>query len=395
LLLTRGILSDRLMRRLLCSFSGRPEEKMENRASDVPTENLIAHPAVRAWSKLHHRAAVPCRIQALRPPRKRRHKASAFRVDGIGPKGSSIVAKLCLRETAELECLIYESILPKLSIPRLEYYGTIRSEDPERDWIFVEDAGDERYSRNDGEHRRLAAEWIATLHTSAQNLPALKQLPDRGPAHYLNCLRAARRRIDASRSNAVITRDQRTVLDRVDAYLQLFEDSWSDLERLCQSMPRTLIHGDLGGRNGRIKNRGGHRTLVVFDWETAGTGVPAADLTSSRIDALSCCLDTYFSHTKGAWPFLTLENIVLFERIGRIFRLMAAINWATLDLSFERADCIPRPISYMQSYFERIEYELQDPVWTSLLGAVSGTFGNASQSVGAISYSDLGCGVKE
>jgi hypothetical protein len=368
---------------------------MENRASYIPTEDLTAHPAVCAWSTLHHGAARPRSIQALRAPRKRKHKSCTFRLDEIGPRGSSIVAKLCLRETAELERLIYENILPNLPIPRLEYYGTIGSEDPEMDWIFVEDAGDDRYSRNDEVHRRLAAEWIGTLHVSAWDLPALKQLPDRGPAHYLNCLRSARQRIEASRSNPVITRDQRTVLDRVDAYLQLFEGSWSELERLCQSMPRTLIHGDLGGRNGRIRNNGDHRTLVVFDWETAGIGVPAGDLTSSRIDALSCCLRTYFSATKEVWPFLTLEDIVMFERIGRIFRVIAAIDWASVELSIERADCLPKPVSCMRSYLERIEYELQDPVWPAQFGGISGTFRNVSQPVGTISYSELGCGLKE
>jgi Phosphotransferase enzyme family len=340
---------------------------MDNLASYSTSEDLRTHPAVSAWLTLRQGGAEPRNIVALRPPRKRRHKSCTFRLDGIGRQGSSIVAKLCLKETAELERFIYESILPDLPVPQLEYYGTVESDDPEMGWIFVEDAGDERYSRNDKVHRRLAAEWIATMHVSAWNLPALKQLPDRGPAHYLNCLRSARQRIAASRANTVITRDQRTVIDRVDAYLQFFEDSWSELERLCQSMPRTLVHGDLGGRNGRIRNIGGRRTLVVFDWETAGIGVPAGDLTSSRIDALSCCLQTYFSTAKEAWPFLTLDNIVQFERIGRIFRVLAAIDWASVELSFERADCLPKPVSCMRSYLDRIEYELREPVWTNQL----------------------------
>lgn len=367
---------------------------MDNRASSVPSEDPGAHPAVRAWLTLQHSGAEPSNIVALRPLRKRRHKSCAYRLDGVGRRGSSIVAKLCLRETAELEQFIYESILPNLPVPRLEYYGTIKSDDPKMDWIFVEDAGDERYSRNDELHRVLAAEWIAILHTSAQNLPALQQLPDRGPAHYLNCLRSARQRIEASRSNTVITRDQRAIINRVDDYLRLFEDSWGELERLCQSMPRTLVHGDLGGRNGRIRNNGDRRKLVVFDWETAGIGVPAADLTSSRIDALSCCLDTYFSHTREAWPNLTMENIVLFERIGRIFRVMAAIDWASVELSFERPDCLPKPVSCLRSYLERIEYELQEPVWPSRLGVARGG-ASVSLSARTTPYSGLNCGLKE
>ncbi len=342
----------------------RPRDPMTELVIYEPSGDLSAHPAAHAWSKLQGRAAKPCSIDVLRPPRKDGHKACIFRISGVGREGSSIVAKLCLKEIAQVERLIYETILPDLPIPKLEFYGTMASEDPEMDWVFVEDAGDERYSPNVEEHRHIAAEWIAALHTSAESLLRLKQLPDRGPTHYLNHLRSARWRIDASRSNTAITWDQRTILDRVAAYIQSFEDSWNELERLCETMPRTLAHGDWAERNVRLRGDRGRRKLVVFDWETGGQGVPAVDLASSRIYTSPCCLRAYFSQVRKTWPALSFEDVVQMARVGRIFRVIAAIDWASVGLSFEQSDYLIKPVSLMQSYLGRIEDVLREPVET-------------------------------
>jgi hypothetical protein len=348
-------------------------EPMIDLAIYEPSQDLSAHPAARAWSKLQGRAAKPCGIDVLRPPRQEGYKSCTFRVCGLDRKGPSIVAKLCQKEIAAVERLIYETILPELPLPKLGYYGTIASDDPEMDWVFIEDAGEVRYLRELEGHRHVAAEWIATLHMSAQNLPGLKQLPDRGPAHYLNHLRSGRERIKASHSNPVLTRDQRAVLDRVESHLQRFEASWNELERSCEVMPSTLVHGDLAGRNARLRGNGNRRRLVVFDWETAGRGVPAIDLASSRIYASSCCLKEYFSRVRSTWPNLTMDDTIQMATVGRIFRVIAAIDWAALNLAFQVADWLIMPISEMESYLGRIDHVLRDSVWAHSWGGQAGT----------------------
>lgn len=333
---------------------------MDNLACYKPSEDLGVHPAVRAWSRLCGKPARPRRIEVLRAPREDGYKPCIFRISGLGCANSSIVAKLCLKETGQFERLIYETVLPDLPLPKLEFYGTVESEDPAMDWVFVEDAGDERYSPKLESHRQAASEWIALLHTSAENLPALQRLPDRGPGHYLAHLHSARKRIQASRSNPAVTQEARGILDRVDAYLQSFEDSWYELEQQCWTMPMTLAHGDWAGRNARFRSAEGCRTLVVFDWETSGRGVPAVDLASSRIYTSLSSLRAYFTKVRETWAAMGFEDILRMATIGRIFRTIAAIDWASVGLVFEQFDYLIMPVSLMQSYLGRIEDVLRE-----------------------------------
>jgi thiamine kinase-like enzyme len=331
---------------------------------DLALYDLSTHPAVRAWSTLHPESARTRGIQILKLPPTGFDKSCAFRVNGIGPARTSVIAKLSRTHIARLECLIYRDILPRLPVPRLEFYGTMPSEVQGLDWVFVEDAGETKLVREDPEDLRLATQWIAALHTSAANLPEVEELPDRGPAHYLEQLRSARQRIAASHFNTALAPDQRAILDRADGYLQSYEASWSELERLCRSMPRALAHGDLARRNTRFRVNADTRGLVVFDWEMAGRGVPAPDLASSLIRKFPACLATYFSSIRQAWPALNFEDILRMAAVGRILRIIADIDWASLSLSFENPLFLEKPVSYMKSYVRRIETEIGEPPWT-------------------------------
>ena len=329
------------------------------------TADLSAHPVVRAWTKLHGRQVTPRRLEILRPPRKE-EKSCTFRFCTEGRHGRSVVGKLCLKETAQVERLIYETILPGLPLTRLEYYGTVASDEPDMDWVFVQDGGDVRYSRQDEEHRRLAAEWFATLHTAAANLSGLHQLPDRGPVLYLKHLRSGRDLLRAFRPDTVFTGEQRTLFDRAIRHLDHFETIWNELESSDQNMPRTLIHGDFAGRNARLRSNAGRLELVAFDWELAGRGTPAIDLATSRIYASPCCLDLYLSGVCRTWPALTKEVIEEMARVGRIFRVIAAIDWIALTISLQRSfkepEWLIKPISELESYLRRIDDVLREPV---------------------------------
>jgi hypothetical protein len=331
---------------------------------DLALYDLSTHPAVRAWSTLHGEPACPRGLQILKFPRGEFDKSLTFRVAGIGPARASVIAKLSRTHVARLECLIYRDILPRLPIPRLEFYGTIPSEVQGLDWVFVEDAGENQYARDDPGDRRLATEWMAALHTSAANVPEFEELPDRGPAHYLEHLKSARRQIAASRLNTALLRDQRAILDRADFYLESYEASWNELERLCRSMPSTLAHGDLARRNTRFRVDANTRGFVAFDWEMAGRGVPAPDLASSLIRKFPSLLSTYFCNVREAWPALNFEDILRMAAVGRILRVIAAIDWASVSLLFENPLFLAKPVSYIQSYIRRIEDEIGEPPWT-------------------------------
>src|SRR5438094_9572348 len=74
------------------------------------------------------------------------------------------------------------------------------------------------------------------------------------------------------------TADDSALFCRLIAHLDSLELLWGELEEICSLMPRSLVHGDFVDKNLRICDAATGPRLLVFDWEYAGGGVPAADL---------------------------------------------------------------------------------------------------------------------
>ena len=87
----------------------------------------------------------------------------------MGLGGAAVIAKRCAATTAERT--VYEDILPHVPITALHYYGGTQH-DGEVCWLFLEDAGEQRYSPYSKEHCALAGRWLGMLHTSAARLAA-------------------------------------------------------------------------------------------------------------------------------------------------------------------------------------------------------------------------------
>src|SRR5205814_10150851 len=92
--------------------------------------------------------------------------------------------------------------------------------------------------------------------------------------------------------------------------------------------------------------------------------VPAPDLASSLIRTLPSCLETYFSSIRPSWPNLNFEDILRMAAVGRILRVIAAIDWASVSLQFEEPLFLAKPVSYIQSYVRSEEPEIGEPPWT-------------------------------
>ena len=106
-------------------------------ASVMIPGNLSEHPAVCAWRKLQPACVDPGSIDVL----KRNKKSAIYRLHGIGPGASAVIAKRCVTTTALTERLIYQDVLPALALPGLRYYGCIEDCSTEFHWLFLEDAG--------------------------------------------------------------------------------------------------------------------------------------------------------------------------------------------------------------------------------------------------------------
>src|SRR5260370_31672920 len=135
----------------------------EYTAIEAAETDLLEHPAVKAWGKLTPTHARPPRVVMLKPDKKR---SAVYRLENAGPTGSSVIAKRTRLTNIAIELHVYREVLPRLPIRTLRCYGFVEDQDPAFGWLFLEDAGDERYSSGNDEHRALAAEWLAVLHTS-------------------------------------------------------------------------------------------------------------------------------------------------------------------------------------------------------------------------------------
>jgi hypothetical protein len=284
-------------------------------------------------------------------------KSAVYRIEGIGPDGATVIAKRCERATASRECATYERLLPHLPVSSLRCYGCVEEAESSRCWLFIEDAGPDKYSARSPAHRDLAAQWLAVVHASSAHLTGLAAwLPDAGPARYLHHLQSARDMILHQVSNPAISAADRTVLGRLVAVCDRLERQWWRLEERCAGLPQTLVHGDFVGKNIRVRSGPGGYTLLAFDWGDAGWGVPAVDLAHAAHPYLefsaSPAVPTYCAMMRHRWPGITLHTIEQLASCGTLFRCLAALDWEAHDLAYPWRDAALRHMAVYCAWIE-------------------------------------------
>jgi hypothetical protein len=298
---------------------------LEAAPMQIAQGDLSNHPALLAWRELAPGSAAPPRIEKL----KGNKKSAIYRLPGAGPSGTAVIAKRCLTHTALVERTMYQEILPALPLPALRCYGSVPDDSPEFYWLFIEDAGNDLYLPELPTHSAAAARWLAILHTSASRLPLASRLPERGARFYLERLRLARATIIKSLTNPALQPRDFGVLEEISAQCDFLELRWNQVEQLGEGLPRTVVHGDLKAKNIRVRSNCAEIVVLPFDWELAGWGIPATDV-------LKCAnFPLYCSEARRSWGDLTLNQIQKLADLGRIFRVLIAIYWKSLALSYE------------------------------------------------------------
>ena len=277
---------------------------------------------------------------------RRGKKSSTYRLVEPTPSGASMIAQRACMAKAGIERTIYEEILPHLPVTSPRYYG-FRAEDPDFAWLFLEDIGDERYTATDRAQLALAGRWVGLMHTAAAQVPAARGLPDGGPPRYLDHLRGGLQTIRANLANPALTADDAATLGRLASDLDRLESAWAALACACTGPPATLVHGDLQRKNLYVRNDAGQTALYAIDWETAGWGVPAADL--ARID-----LPAYWSVVRSVWPDVRLEDARRLGAVGRIFVQLAALRWASPQLAYDSPRYLSWPMASLRIVHDRL-----------------------------------------
>ena len=160
-------------------------------------------------------------------------------------------------------------------------------------------------------------------------------------------LQAGRRIIHANLGNPALTGTDVTTLRLIASDLDSLERAWAGVERACTGLPPTLVHGDFQRKNTYIRNGVHGPELFAIDWETAGWGVPAVDLT--RIHLL-----TYWSVVRPSWPTVQLEDVRRLAAAGRIFLQLAGIRWVSPELAYNTAPYLRRPMSWLRVFHGRL-----------------------------------------
>lgn len=304
------------------------------------TRDLQDHPAVRAWARATSSDAVPDHLYVYRE----RERRALYLLPGVAPGGGSVFAKRALAPRTVIERSVYSGVLPSLPLTTPCYYGSWLDEP--HGWLFVEDVGEERYCEDEPEHLVLAGRWVATLHISAAEVPAARSLPDGGQARYLEHLRTAREKITRSRDRWPYPDKEDELLTAMLSHLDAIESRWNRVEDAWDEAPLTVTHGDFRAKNAYLRRNGG-LSLLPIDWETAGWGPPAPDLT--RID-----LDAYWSVVRDAWPQLDFDTVERWRRMGHLLQKLAAANWVAETLKRESAEDRSYGVKELKAVLKRL-----------------------------------------
>jgi hypothetical protein len=285
------------------------------------------HPAVRAWAALHGADPAPRGIDVLAET----SKTGAYRLHGLGPGRERVVAKRARPRELEVERLVYQEVLTHLPIRSLHCHGFVEADSSA--WLFLEDADQGavlpawKY-----EHWPLVARWLGELHGAAAGASTGARLPHRGAGHYLHHLRAARSLIGRHADHPAFHDGDRAMARRLLSQLDAIEGGWASVERACRESPSTLVHGDLVPKNLRLHVEDGKVAILLFDWETAGWGVPAADLARLAEQPDDATTHAYVTSVGATWPQMDPARVQLLARIGHVFRLLASVRWAAQGL---------------------------------------------------------------
>jgi Phosphotransferase enzyme family len=326
------------------------------------SEEELEQAARRAWRTLQGPSAT---VERIEPVKIRRNlHANVYRLVGAQPAGCAVIAKRGLLSRAHAERTIYENLLPQAPVRTLRYYGCVEESDHPYCWLFLEDAAGEEYSAALAAHRRLAGHWLGAMHGALEIPAAVNVLPDRGPDHYLQCLRGASDCLREQLTGASGSPEHIALLAELAKQCDTVERGWERVEELCSGVPRTLVHADFSYKNVRVRPGPGEALLLVYDWESAGRGVPAVDLAQSPVAAPHFAgqadLSTYWQVLRDYWPRTDRTTVEQWAEIGTLFRWLAALHWDTRSL---RRGWAPKLLKRAPFYQSVLSHILRSAAW--------------------------------
>ena len=310
------------------------------RPRGILREGLDHHPAVLAWRAVEPHGALPECIEVYSD----RSPWRLYALRGAGPAGSTVFAKCRHTSMAATERTVYERLLPGLPVATPRCYGCI--DDGEYGWLLLQAVEGAPYDESNRDHLAMAARWLAALHVDTMLLGRSTALPDAGADRYLTHLIGGRAALETCLGNSrALDQVGRRTLAQLVEQLNGLEARWHSVRGRCETMPTVLVHGDFRPKNVFVRHDG--TGLVAFDWETAGWGPPAADLT--KID-----VNVYWAAVRETWADVSLASILEWADLGFVFQMLAAIDWKSSELATDTAEALAPPLTSLQLWGDRL-----------------------------------------
>jgi Phosphotransferase enzyme family len=313
----------------------------------------------KAWRRVRPDCVEPQNIEVLQSI----PKNAIYRLTGVLTNDHAVIGKRCHRTIAVAERLIYDT-LRRFSLPALTCHGLVPEPGGEFCWLFLEDAAGHPYAVTRADHRTVAGRWLAAVHGLCRRCDLEAELPDRGPGHYLTLVRDVRTTMLARVPNRVLSSEERRLLRTVAADCDVIESRWDELERFCDGMPRTLVHGDFAPRNIRVQTGADGPLLQVFDWDMAGWGFPASDLAQVDLSARPD-LDTYHAVVEQAFPGLDVHDVRQLTAYGDMLRVIDTIYWETLAMTTDAYQVLYQRLLTIEQYEPQLAAALRAIGWSS------------------------------
>ena len=348
-----GVSSERLT-------ENKPIDGEQRETAEPRPRSLLEQKAVQAWSRLKQEPVEPASLELL----KGKFKTAVYRLGGAGPGGAPIIAKRCKTVTATVERMIYADFLPRLPLPSLHIYGFVPEPEGDYCWLFLEDAGPDRFAPTSEDHRALAARWLGALHGVSFSAESTQSLPQRGASHYLGLVRRAHAELLDLARFVVLSAEDRELLHKLAARCDVIEARWEEAERCFEESPRGLVHGDLVIKNLRVRNATNPSALLVFDWEMAGWGVPATDLAQSVGRVASPNLEAYCATLQQTQPRIGVRQIQRLADFGTLLRVIDKILWETIDPGGETYSYLLKPLMTLRRYEPQLAAALHALEWS-------------------------------
>ena len=239
---------------------------------------MLEHPAVKAWLQARPEGPEPAGITLL----KEKEKSAVYRLAGVGPGASAVVAKRCGADSARVERVVYAVVLARLPVPSLRYHGCVEGPEAAAGCSWRSRVAD-KYSPDLEEHRRLAGRWLGLLHTVG-GAPGRRRPPARPGARPLPGVPAAGARHRPGEPGPPRADRRRPGGAEVAAgRVRRPGGPLAAGGAVCAGMPRTLVHGDFIKRNLRVRPGPAGPRWCPIDWEFAGWGPPAVDLAAAAL----------------------------------------------------------------------------------------------------------------